>query len=57
MRWGILIASVLVLGAPVPLTVAAEPQEREAYVERAEPICKLLIGFDYCRIEPSRFKG
>lgn len=40
MRLGILVGALVVLSTLVPIATAAEPSEREAYVEQAEPICK-----------------
>ncbi|MBK5219569.1 MAG: hypothetical protein JJE35_07270 [Thermoleophilia bacterium] len=43
MRQGILVGALLVLCALVPVAAAAEPSEREAYVDHAEPICKTNV--------------
>lgn len=43
MKQGILLAVALSLSALVPLAAAAEPSERDAYVDRAEPICKTNV--------------
>lgn len=43
MRWGILVVLALALCGLAPLAAAAELEEREAFVEQAEPICKTNV--------------
>jgi len=43
LRQGILAGAVTVLCALAPIAAAAEPSEREAYVDQAEPICKTNV--------------
>lgn len=42
-RWGVLGAIALVLSCLAPPATAAELEEREAFVARAEPICKTNV--------------